>query len=489
MPILRAVEEDPMMRLSYALALSVFTFGCGGGGGDNKWPPLFEPVPECEGDPIVPFAGSRTVVISSLEIGDLEDGFDLDGDRDPDCEMGPPCTEPDNKMSAVGNLAQSAIDDSFEDYSLMIPIEFFDLPAASADTCVKFALYLGDYTPDADLDGEKTAREGGDCNDHDMAINDGAAEVTPNDRIDNDCDGLADEAEDNTPSTNAGDQDGDGQSIADGDCYDADDANGPLIQRGAAEICGDGLDNDCDGVADRGIDGTTIACNPYDLVAASEESIPLDPLSFEGDRPVIFFDSGQIVAGGSTGLMLKAGPGLFSVAIPVTDELVLDLRITGALIEAEVVQDATGIYLQHARLGGVIDAQTADKIMGLDVPEISLTPDKTLLDATFANLLGPLLALPKANEEIQDKYKGCRTPDIDVDGDGLEAFCDSTANGTAPVKAVDICIDGDGTEYPDAGGVNCTTLVDEDGKPRFRDGISVEINFETVPAGTLLPPA
>jgi hypothetical protein len=485
MHILRAVEEDLMMRLSYcALALSMLTFGCGGGGGDNKWPPLFEPVPECVGDPIVPFAGSRTVVISSLEIGDLEDGFDLDGDRDPDCEAGPPCTEPDNKMSAVGNLAQSAIDDSFEDYSLMIPIEFFDLPAASADTCVKFALYLGDYTPDADLDGEKTAREGGDCNDHDMLINDGAAEVV-GDGVDNDCDGLAEEAEDNTPSTLNTDADGDKVRIRDGDCDDSD-AN---INPNVSEVCGDGYDNDCDGVADRGLVDTTIVCNPYDLVAAADEPIGLDPLSFEGDRPVIFFDSGQIVAGGSTGLMLKAGPGLFSVAIPVTDELVLDLRITGALIEAEVVQDATGIYLQHARLGGVIDAQTADKIMGLDVPEISLTPDKTLLDATFANLLGPLLALPKANEEIQDKYKGCRTPDIDVDGDGLEAFCDSTANGTAPVKAVDICIDGDGTEYPDAGGVNCTTLVDEDGKPRFRDGISVEINFETVPAGTLLPPA
>ena len=187
--------------------------------------------------------------------------------------------------------------------------------------------------------------------------------------------------------------------------------------------------------------------------------------------------------------MLKAGPGLFSVAIPVTDALVLDLRITGALIEAEVVNDPVlGVYLQKGKLGGIIDAQTADKIMGLDVPEISLTPDKTLLDATFANLLGPLLALPKANEEIQDKYKGCRTPDIDVDGDGLEAFCDSTANGVMPIKSVDVCIDGNGREYHDMPGMNCTEILDDDGKALFRDGISVEINFETVPAGPLLAP-
>lgn len=474
-----------MMRLSYGagLALALITFGCGGGGGDNKWPPLFEPVPECQGAPIVAYAGDRNIVISHLEIGDLEDGFDLDGDRDPDCDAAP-CTEPDNKLSAVGSLAQGAIDDSFTDYSVMIPIEFFDLPAAAADTCVKFALYLGDYTPDADGDGDKTARENGDCNDHVMAINRAAAE-TPDDGIDNDCDGLADEAADNTPSNSTADSDSDGVTIAEGDCDDTND----MIHPGISEVCGDGYDNDCDGTADRGVDGQTVVCNPFDLVGAADEPIALDPLSFDNaGKPVIFFDSGQIVAGGSTGLMLKAGPGLFSVAIPVTDEIVLDLRITGAMIEAEVVQDANGIYLQHGRLGGVLDAQTADKITGLDVPDISLTPDKTLLDATFANLLGPLLALPKANEEVQATYKGCRTPDIDVDGDGLEAFCDSTANGVAPMHSVDVCIDGDGKEYHDAAGTNCTTIVGDDGKPLFRDGISVELNFETVPAGMLRAP-
>jgi hypothetical protein len=488
--MLRAVEEESMMRKSSicaGLALS-FTVACGGGGGTD-WPPLFEPKPECTGAPITPYAGDQSVVISHLEIGDLEDGFDLDGDRDPDCEMGPPCTEPDNKLSAVGSLAQGAIDDSFADYSLMIPIEFFDLQTPpAADTCVKFALYLGAYTQDGDMDGDDTAREEGDCNDHDMAVNRDAVE-TVGDHYDNDCDGLADEdPNDNTPSNNSMDFDGDGQTIAQGDCYDADDPNGPVIGGGMPEVCGDGLDNDCDGVADRGLDGTTIVCNPFDLVAAADEDIQLDPLSFMGNQPVIAFTSGEIVAGGSTGLMLKAGPGLFSVAIPVTDALVLDLRITGALIEAEVVSDANGVYLQHGKLGGIIDAQTADKIMGLDVPEISLTPDKTLLDATFANLLGPLLALPKANDEVQDKYKGCRTPDIDVDGDGLEAFCDSTANGVMPLKSVDVCIDGHGREYRDMPGMNCTEILGDDGRPLFRDGISVEINFETVPAGTLLPP-
>jgi hypothetical protein len=487
-----------MMRLSVraGVALSLFVAACGGGDdpptdpdaspGEN-WPPLFDPVPECEGAAIVPYAGERRVVISTLGIGDLEDGFDLDGERDHDCRTEPPvvpCNLPDNKLSAVGALAQEAIDDSFADYSVMIPFEFFDLPAAAADTCVKFALYLGAYTSDADEDGDDTARDGGDCDDTVMAINNDALEVE--DGVDNDCDGLADEDPvDNTPSTSNADADDDGVTLAEGDCND----DNNLIHPGISDVCGDGLDNDCSGVADRGLDGTTIVCNPFDLANPADESIPLDPLSFDdGGAPVIAFDSGQIVAGGSTGLLLKAGPGLFSVAIPVTDDIVLDLRITGAQIEAEVVEDANGIYLQNARLGGVLDAQTADSIRGLDVPDIGLTPDKTLLDATFANLLGPLLALPKASDAVQAIYDNCRTPDIDVDGDGLEAFCDSTANGTAPLMTVDTCIDGDGTIYHDEGGVNCTAKLGTDGKPLFRDGISVELNFDTVPAGPLLAP-
>src|SRR5687768_2549260 len=67
------VEEEPMMRLSVraGVALSLFVAACGGGDdpptdpdaspGEN-WPPLFDPVPECEGAAIVPYAGERRVV-------------------------------------------------------------------------------------------------------------------------------------------------------------------------------------------------------------------------------------------------------------------------------------------------------------------------------------------------------------------------------------------------------------------------------------------
>jgi hypothetical protein len=264
--------------------------------------------------------------------------------------------------------------------------------------------------------------------------------------------------------------------MAQGDCDD----NLAAVKKGAAEICGDGFDNDCDGVADRTGGVTSTACSPFDTTA----DIPLDPLSFAGTVPVISFKEGVIEQKGAD-LVLTAGPSIFSVNIPVTDGINLDLRITGAQIQAKVVDLGGRIVLQGGRLGGVIDSKTADTIRGLEVEQIGLLPENSLLDATFANLLGPLLALPKAKPAIGEKYPGCRTPDIDVDQDGLEAYCDS--NPDDEVKVVDKCIDGDGTEFSDAGNMQCTEAM-KGTKYRFVDGISVELNFETSAIKAIKPP-
>ena len=385
-----------------------------GCGGGGSEGNLFEEKPECTGDAITAYAGTQPQVISKLEIGAAADGFDLDGDG-----------KPDNKLAAVSSVAKSAIDDSLANYDIVIPIEFFDLAAAAKDQCVKFAIYLGDYVNDTDNDGKKPFIDKGDCNDKEMSIRPGNPEV-PNNFVDDNCNGL---------------------------------------------------DNDCDGVADR--TGTTDACSPFNAAA----DITLDPLSFAGGAPVISFKEGTISETGGK-LQLLAGPSIFSVNIPVTDGITLDLRITGAQIKADVVDEGGHIILKNGKLGGVIDSKTADTIRGLDVEQIGLLPENSLLDATYANLLGPLLALPKA-KNAQEKYPGCRTPDIDVDQDGLEAYCDS--NPDDDVKVVDVCIDGDGTELTDAGGMQCTEAM-KDGKNRFIDGISVELNFDTTAIKQIKPP-
>ncbi len=467
--------QRSLSLMCWGLAAAAVLSACGGGDDDGQdLPPLFEPKPECMGESINPFAGQHHQLISFLEIGTAADGFDLDGDG-----------MNDNKLAAVGGLAGPAIADSLAAYDLLIPLEMFDFANPAADTCVKFALYLGVYKYDADMDGEDTAVEDGDCNDHDGAIP--GAEVAGN-KKDDDCDGMADEVNDGpnqTASTDATDMDGDGQSPMGGDC---DDTNA-MVRSGTAEICGDGYDNDCDGVADRTADGTGIvtACNPYD---ATPDEIEIDPRSFgDGGVPLIKFTSGEVTST-ANGLHLVAGPSLFQVGVPVTDDIELTLKITGTTIEVDIEMVDGRVVAVDGRLGGVIDAKTADTIRGLTVEEIGLTPENSLLDAVFANVLGTILALESLPEN--HPYAGCKMPDIDVDRDGNEAFCDKNLDGDPNTQEVDTCIDGDGSVVQDTivNGVvtaHCTEAVDGDGDPRFPDGISVELNFATAPATLVRP--
>ena len=434
------------------------------GGSSEPLPPLFQPNPECMGAAITPYQGMDDSIISTLSIGTSTDGFDLDMDG-----------KPDNKLAAVGSLAASAIQDSFTKYQVLIPIEFFDLQAVAPDTCVKFAIYLGidPYNVDTDGDGKNATVPQGDCNDNDKNVFPGATEVVNG--KDDDCNGKADDVG-GTPSNDMADTDKDGVTIKDGDCDDTD----PAVKPGLPEVCGDGKDNDCDGVADRTMnaDGTSSACNPFD---DTPDPVKLDPRSFDaGGKPLITFVDGTITQQGAD-LVMHAGPSIFEVTIPVTGGLNLDLKLTGATIEGVVTADGSGVKITKGRIGGVIDARTADNIRGLNVSQIGLTPDDSLLDATFANLLGPLLALPKSTNKM---FSSCRTPDIDVDRDGLETFCDSNPNDD--IKTVDTCIDGDGTVIMDTMNADgtvtqCTDAKDAKGNYRFVDGISVELNFETRP--------
>src|SRR3989338_7189343 len=85
--------------------------------------------------------------------------------------------------------------------------------------------------------------ESSDCNDNDSAISPDVAEVCV-DGIDNDCDDNIDEG---CVGESNYDDDGDGYSENAGDCDDADSSINP----GATEIC-DGVDNDCDRDLDDG---------------------------------------------------------------------------------------------------------------------------------------------------------------------------------------------------------------------------------------------
>ena len=114
-----------------------------------------------------------------------------------------------------------------------------------------FTPYTVVGTTDADGDGYTVA--GGDCDDSDASVFPGATEAC--DGVDNDCDGVIPQAE--LDMNNNGildcdevpvDADGDGYYTTGSPALPADcDDNDPLTYPGATEIC-DGLDNNCDGL-------------------------------------------------------------------------------------------------------------------------------------------------------------------------------------------------------------------------------------------------
>ncbi|MFZ5476742.1 MAG: MopE-related protein [Myxococcota bacterium] len=116
-----------------------------------------------------------------------------------------------------------------------------------------------------DATGESST-EGSDCDDADASVHPAATETC--DGRDDDCDGLVDDGDDSLDAPWYGDGDGDGYGDAEvdaceapagyvaagGDCDDADAGVNP----GAAEVCLDVVDQDCDGLTD----DYTGACEP-----------------------------------------------------------------------------------------------------------------------------------------------------------------------------------------------------------------------------------
>ena len=113
----------------------------------------------------------------------------------------------------------------------------FDADDNESDFSETIGYQVAVTTSDIDADGY-TVNEG-DCDDNDASIHPGAIEIC-GDGIDQDCDGRDLEC---TPDPADIDNDGDGYTENDGDAND----NDATIFPGAIEICGDGIDQDCDG--------------------------------------------------------------------------------------------------------------------------------------------------------------------------------------------------------------------------------------------------
>ncbi len=456
----------------------------------------------CQDDPVPVFEGSHQVVINSLQIASSDEGFDLNYDG-----------KVDNLLGLLGSVANAELEDSVANGDIFIPFEFFGLDNPISDDCFNISLYIATYPPDQDDDKERSGGavgpEEGDCNDWDPNILPGGTEDA-SDYVDNNCNGLADETADGTPSTNDEDRDGDGYSIADGDCDDRLPSDWPdapdfwdptLINPGMAEICGDGFDNDCNGSADDG-------CNPLTDEDGSLDTMPVDASSLDptGQEALIVFRSGHAEQG-----TLFAGPSRFEVNVPIENRE-LSLRLTYASLTALMTVDSdNGLFLDEGMLGGVLSGRSLDNVPNIAPDLLGGDDDSTMLDI-IVGPFGMLVALPTIGVCVPkgggtdlpqpilycDRSDDCgdttlyrcnqdvRVPDIDVDGDGIELFLNLNLDGDDSVDRVDTCVDGDGTvvfdELDSDGAVieHCTQAMDGDAE-RFVDGYSIALKFTATP--------
>jgi MYXO-CTERM domain-containing protein len=300
---------------------------------------------------------------------------------------------------------------------------------------------------DADQDGADICE---DCNDSNFLIFPGAEEIC--DGVDNDCSGVVDDRDI--------DQDGHIEAIGCGgdDCDDADADVNPSIDvdldgsdacvdcddevdtvfPGAVEICGDGIDQDCDDMDSPGdTDGDGYAsldcgdsdCNDNDAAIHVDAEEICDDIDHDCDGDSEFLDEDGDGFGSSECGGVDCDDSLFSVR-PGAQEICdgVDNDCDGTLLEGEVDEDGDGVHICAG------DCDDTDDTIYEDAPElcdgIDNDCDGEVDDGVFRDLDGD------GHEREACGGDDCDDGDANISpsafencGDGEDNNCDGDVDG------------------------------------------------------------
>ncbi len=295
--------------------------------------------------------------------GDVDENVDEDGDGHSTCDGD--CDDSDPQVFPGADEVCNGEDDD-------------------CDGDVDDGLPVDDYYPDGDGDGfgaqgsapvedcqppADHADNDGDCDDTDPSVHPGAVEEC--DGEDDDCDGQVD---DGLPTSwYFPDDDGDGYGASTGGVQDceappgtvADDSDcdddDPAVNPGETEVCGDGIDNNCNGV----VDGIADGCGLQGTISLSAADARLLGEGADDAAGISAAGAGDVNGDGNDDILVGAyqyfsqGPGKAYLLLgPVTGNL--SLASADAVLVGEDTSDRAGAAVAG---GGDVNADGYDDVL------------------------------------------------------------------------------------------------------------------------------